>query len=184
MSGQVSARACAGFRHFVVQAAHASLGTSEVRCVIVPCDQEPTQSDVVMFTIASYTFRALLFIHFNSDASTRACFAALANESVEEMAGDRFRDAVMERGNLICGSVNRELSTYFSHIGMSTPCVLSRTAAEHIDVVKPTIALRFCSDVGGATLHLTLVVCARGELDFAFEQHVEHGASAGDLEMF
>jgi hypothetical protein len=187
VTGIVSERARSGFDHFVAQAAKNALALADGHCPVLPADDASAiERDVVMLTVSSYTFRVLLFIHFESNDATRMHFGALTNKSTDEMAGERFLDAVMERGNLLCGALNRDLSLYFPHIGMSTPCILHRSAVEHIDAVDPAFTRRYRAEVSSdLALHLTVAVCAFADLDFPFERHAAvENETAGELEMF
>lgn len=188
MTAIVSDRARQGLEHFVAQAAKNSLVAAGERCDVVPDDEAavPKAPDVVMFTVSSYLFRVLLLIQFGSDPATRAYIAGLAAAPVEEMTGERFLDTMNERGNLFCGSLNRDLATFFPHIGMSTPCVLKRNSVEHIAAVKPAYTRRFRSELApGVVVHITIAVCAFADLDFPYEPRAEEETdTAGELEMF
>jgi hypothetical protein len=128
----------------------------------------------------------LLLIHFDQDRDTRAHFAALAGADLEAMVGERFIDEMMERGNLCCGVLNRALSAYFPHIGMSTPRVLNHLSLEHVPSLIPSMTQQYRAEVGsGLVLHFTLILCAAGDMDFAYEPRAAVQAdSAGELEIF
>jgi hypothetical protein len=187
VSGVVSERARDGLDYFVAQAANNALVSADKHCAVVAAgDTAASERDVVMLTVSSYTFRVLVFIHFESNAATRAYFGSLVNTSAEEMAGERFLDVVMERGNLFCGALNRDLAQFYPHTGMSTPCILHRSAVEHIDAVKPAFTRRYRAELTDElALHLTLAVCAFDDLDFQFaHRKAEATDTAGELEMF
>lgn len=186
MSGSVSERASVALDHMVVRAAKSTLAPSGADCQVTPIESVVSREKrVVMFTVSSYLFRALLFIHFDQDAGTLAHFAALEGIDSEEMSEERFFDAVMERGNLCCGTFNRELAHFFPHIGMSTPCILDRGSLDHVDVLKPAFSRHYLADLdAGVALHLTLAVCAFADLDFAYEAGAVEEESAGEMEMF
>ncbi|MBI5259322.1 MAG: hypothetical protein HY855_22665 [Burkholderiales bacterium] len=185
-NASVSQRAMAGFDHFVAQAAKSSLCLPGTECSVLPAaDEAPREREVVMLTVSSYVFRALLFVHFERDAVTRAHFAALAQTPVESMSDERYIDAVMECGNLCCGALNRDLAAFYPHIGMSTPCILDRNCLAHVDGMHPAFHRRYRAELGsGVALHLTLAVCAFADIDFPFEPRAVEEESAGELEMF
>ncbi|MBC7983242.1 MAG: hypothetical protein H7Y02_05235 [Candidatus Obscuribacterales bacterium] len=187
MTNVVSERARSGLDHFLAQATKNALVATGESCPVTPIDDaSATEREVVMFTVSSYTFRILLFIHFESNAATRAHFGRLADKSVDEMAGERFLDAMMERGNLLCGALNRELALFFPHIGMSTPCILHRSAVEHIGAVTPAFTRRYRAQVSAdLALRLTIAVCAFADLDFPFDHRaVDETKAASELEIF
>jgi CheY-specific phosphatase CheX len=186
MSVVISERARNGVQHFVEQAAHAALVANGAQCVMLSTDcANATEQSVAMLTVSSYGFRILMLLHFNDDAATRVHFGALSGAVGGASADERFVDIVKERGNLLCGALNRELAHFFPHIGMSTPCVLDRNAARHIDAVKPVWVHCYRAELSAAVaLHLTLALCASTDLDFPFERRALVEPAAGELEMF
>ena len=186
MSVAISERARNGLEYFVEQAARMSLVADGQQCALRPADCDGVnEQTVAMLTVSSYSFRILVLLHFNEDAATRGHFGALTGTAGDASVDERFVDIVKERGNLLCGALNRDLAQFFPHIGMSTPCVLDRSAARHIDAVKPALLRCYRVDVSSAfTLHLTLALCAYTDLDFPFERRAVDEPVAGELEMF
>jgi hypothetical protein len=188
MKGAVSERARAGFDHFVGQSARSTLAASSAECSFAPADDaQPRERELVMFTVSSYLFRVLMFIHFDRNPVTRAHFAALANVNADAMDDDRLHDEIMERGNLCCGSFNRDLAQFFPHIGMSTPCLLRGQSLQHVTALQPAYMRTYrCEPSPGVVMHLSLAVCAFADLDFPFEPRAAEAQeeTAGELEMF
>lgn len=188
MTAFVSDRARNGLDYFVAQAAKNSLVPPGTACEVMPDDDAavPKAPDVVMFTVSSYLFRAVLLLQFDHDLATRAYVAGLAGTPADEMQGERFLDAMNERGNLFCGAFNRDLVPFFPHIGMSTPCVLRRNSVEHVVAVKPSYHRRFkCELSPGVVMYFTLALCADVDFDFPFVPRAEEETdTAGELEMF
>jgi hypothetical protein len=186
----VSERARTGLDHFVAQAVKSSLALAGCACTVVQVDDTPANSkerEVVMLTVSSYLFRALLFIHFERSPAMHAHLGALAGTSGDTLDDERFIDAVMERGNLCCGALNRDLAQFFPHIGMSTPCILKRSSVEHVAAVSPAFSRRYRAEVGdGVSMHFTLALCAFADFDFPYEPRAaeEVEETAGELEMF
>ncbi len=189
-AGIVSERARAGLDHFVAQAVKGALAQPGTQFVIEPTDDAVARDhecEVVMLTVSSYLFRVLLFIHFDRNAALRSHLAALDGHPSDTLDEERFTDAVMERGNLCCGALNRDLAHFFPHIGMSTPCILHRSSVEHVAAVNPAFTRRYRADVSpGVAMHFTLALCAFADLDFPFEPRAaeEVEDTAGELEMF
>ena len=183
----VSPRARNGFDYYVAQAAKNSLAANAAECAVCPADEPVApEQELVMLTVTTYGFRVVVFIHFNRDLSTRAHFASLAGQPVEAMDEVLFNDTMMERGNLFCGAFNRDLTPFFPHTGMSTPCVLARTSMEHVDHLHPAYTACYRAELApGVVLHVTLAVCAFGDVDFEFEPRAaDEVDTAGELEMF
>jgi len=143
------------------------------------------EHEVVMLTVSSYRFRVLLFVHFERNESTRRHLAALGNSGASEMRAERLVDAMMERGNLCCGALNRELARFFPHLGMSTPCMLDGSSLEHLAALRPSTIRHYRAEVAaGVALHLTLAICAFGDIDFAFSEAAVAATTSGELEIF
>jgi hypothetical protein len=186
MSGKVSQRACIGFDHFVIEAARNSLALRDTQCMVMQVSEPAAgKHDVVMLTVASYRFRVLLFVHFDRDLATRRHLAALTSMPLDQMGEARFLDAMMERGNLCCGALNRELAQFFPHIGMSTPCLLPGGSLQHMGTLCPSVTRHYRAEVAeGLGLQLTLAICAFADIDFPFHAPVTQTATPGALEMF
>jgi hypothetical protein len=184
----VSDRARQGLDYFVAAAVQNSLMAAGERCQLEAADDAlPQESDIAMLTVSSYMFRVLMFIHFDRAPATRAYIASLAGVPAEEMTGERYLDAMMERGNLCCGALNRDLALFYPHIGMSTPCMLRRHSVEHLQAVHPDYKRCFRAELApGVVMHFSIALCAFHDLDFAFEPRAAEEAeeTAGELEMF
>jgi hypothetical protein len=185
----VSERARQGLDHFVAQAAKSALAAPGTDCTVTQTDDalaKDKEREVVMLTVSSYMFRVLLFMHFDRNAALRGHLASLSGVAPEALDDERFNDDIMERGNLFCGALNRDLAHFFPHIGMSTPCILKRSSVEHIGAVNPAFTRRYRAELGeGVAMHFTLAVCAFADLDFPYEPRaVEEVETAGELEMF
>lgn len=189
-SGTVSERALGTFDRFVTEATRSAFALQPAECVVSVLDQSlACEQDVVMFTVSSYRFRVLLFVHFERGSATRDYFAALLMDlgggDAQSLADERFVDAVMERGNLCCGALNRELARFYPHLGMSTPCILDGSALEHLAALQPSATRHYRAQLSaGVTLGLTLAVCAFGDIDFCLTDDATATAAGGELEMF
>lgn len=189
MKGSVSDRARMGFDDFVARSVRSTFAANPDECTVAPDDDaQPKERELVMFTVSSYLFRVLLFIHFDRNAMTRSHFAALANVNAESMDEERLYDEIMEHGNLCCGSFNRELAHFFPHIGMSTPCLLRAQSIQHVaSSLQPAYTRTYRAELSpGMVIHFSLAVCAFADLDFAFEPRAAEAQdeTAGELEMF
>ena len=184
-TGTVSAQAQAALDHFVARSAKSSLAQEGGDLLVVPSDEiVGPEYEIVMLTVSSYLFRLVMFIHFDRTPATRNYFATLAGASGEVLSDERLIDVVMERGNLFCGALNRDLSPFFPHIGMSTPCLLHRSCLDHVPTLQPAVARNYRAEAApGVVLHFTLALCAFADLDFAHEADAVEEAS-GELEMF
>jgi hypothetical protein len=181
---RVSERARKGLDCFVMRAAQATLAAEPSDCLIAPIESDTQGTDVVMLTISSYTFRMLLFLHFEGTHATRMHFAKLCRKAKDEMTDAQFHDVMMERGNLLCGAINRDLAVYFPYIGMSTASVLGQQATAHLGAVQAKYARQYRAEVSPTVvLHITLALCIYDDLDFPFETHAETKV-VSELEIF
>jgi hypothetical protein len=187
MSRILSERARGGFDRVIASATRSAFALHAPDCSVTPVEAAavPGEYEVVMLTVSSYRFRVLLFIHFQRNDATRLHLAALGNTTTGEMRDERFADAMMERGNLCCGALNRELSRFFPHLGMSTPCILHGSALEHLGVLRPSTTRDYRAELApGVVMHLTLAICAIADIDFAFAEEMAESKASGELEMF
>jgi hypothetical protein len=180
-------RARDGFERLVRESLAATLAR-DGGGVVAPVDAlaDVPGSHVVVLSVASYRFRLLLGLHFTPDAATRERLARLHGLEPEAMVDRAFDDAIAECGNLVCGTLNRELGRAFPHVGMSTPDVLRRGAIEQLGLLRCGHVRHLRLEHGGeAAWHATLAVSTQGPLDFDLPpaEAVETEA-AGELEFF
>ncbi|MBA4217329.1 MAG: hypothetical protein IIA03_00770 [Proteobacteria bacterium] len=160
-----------------------SAGRAEVS--LLPDLQLQGEGQVVMLTVASYSFNLMIFLYFEVDDVIRARVAALQGRDADSLTDRELRDALSERGNLCCGALNREIGRVFPHAGLSTPNILDRRCVEHVRLLNHAHLQHFRVEDQGALLrHATLCVCARGEVDFSWEAAPEPEHTAGELELF
>lgn len=183
----ISTQARNGFRHFLSLAVQGSLAVSpEARCELDPLAalEEIRQAKMVALTIATYLFRVIVLIHFNPDRLTGEFFAKARGTGADAMNGQALQDAIAESGNICCGILNRELSAFFPHIGMSTPNIIDRQCAAHIAELDCSHVEHFrLAGEDAAPICVSLCLCAYAEVDFAPDL-TEQSVSTGELELF
>jgi hypothetical protein len=183
----ISSRAREGFDCIVERSLRDGLAagddTAALSVRLASMDEIP-ESRAVMLSVASYTFRLMLFLHFDLDDRTRAHFARRLGVEAADLADQAFLDAVSEAGNMVCGTLNRELGRVFPHIGMSTPHMLDRECLLHVGRLRvghqSHVRLTLSSDTA---FHATLCVSDYADIDFDAPAE-EHTAASGELEMF
>lgn len=190
MSRHLSERARSGFDCFITAAMRSAFALPMSDCPVTPLEEAvPCEHEVVMLTVSSYRFRVLLFIHFERSEAMRSHLAALEHGVGSALTAavhdEGFADAMMERGNLCCGALNRELSRFFPHLGMSTPCILDSSALLHLGALRPSTTRQYRAELApDVTMHLTLAICAFADIDFAFGEEMVAASASGELEMF
>lgn len=183
----ISARAREGFDSIVERSLRDGLAAGDdasAQSVRLESIDEIPESRAVMLSVASYTFRLMLFLHFEPDDRTRAHFARRLSVDAAELTDQAFLDAVSEAGNMVCGTLNRELGRVFPHIGMSTPHMLDRECLLHIGRLRVGHQRHVRLTLAGETsFHATLYVSDYAAIDFDAPAE-EHTAASGELEMF
>lgn len=192
----ITERAKASFDTLLVTALKSGLATPEGPCrveSVASLDKVKTKK-IVVLTVSSYLFRLMAIVYFKPDAATRAFFArvgsssALEGEAPPELGEQEFLDRVAEAGNMLCGSLNRDLGRYFPHVGMSTPNILDKDCMRYVDLLgcglKRHYELHLPNDL---VMHASLVVSDYGTVDFHVEpvaEDAEADVSNGELEFF
>lgn len=137
----------------------------------------PSESCILVFTIASYVFRWLILFHLNRDSATEKYFTKNNSEQ-------RLDEVIGEIGNLCCGAINRDLGSHFQHTGMSTPYLLKSESVSYLDELNPTHVSRFQISINKSVqLHATLCFCAYSPIDFRAEMKAVEEVT-GELEFF
>jgi len=141
---------------------------------------------LVALTVSTYLFRIVALFDFGGDPATAAHLARLSRSGKAVLAGQELHDACNELGNVICGEVNRGLSSRFRHAGMSTPFVLEGSCIEHLESLAPSAVWRAEVTVNDEVRFVADVcLCAGRDADLDFhiepEQQLE---TAGELELF
>ena len=183
----ISSSVSDGFDHLLVQGIknHLVNQDSDICEIVVQNDlTNAHQPYLAVLTISSYLFRLMVFIHFSVDDATREHLARLSKTSVNDMNEQVFMDAICERANMFCGSLSHDLSRSFPHIGMSTPNIVDRQCASHLDLLNLAHIRHFKVGVNDtAFFHVTLCVSDFEKLDFVVDRSTED-VSGGELEMF
>lgn len=189
----ISDRARAGYDHLLGQALKTSLvAASGDHCAIsiLSDHAEIDETNIVVLTVSSYLFRAMVMLYFSPDDVTKAHFARKNNIEPADMDVQAFQDAIAECGNICCGILNRDLAEFFPHIGMSTPNVIDRNCTFYLQQLNCGHIQHFNvdlehPDLSGQCLqfHATLCVCDYADIDFVVDL-TEESADTGELEFF
>ncbi len=135
------------------------------------------EKQIVVLTVASYTFRLLTIFHVGDDRETVDYFT-------RAKPARSFKEAFGEIGNLCCGAINRQLGKHFLHTGMSTPYFLESRCLAFLDELKPSHVARYRITINDSlVLHATLCLCAYAAIDFHVESELA-AETTGELELF
>lgn len=138
---------------------------------------EPPEESLIVLTVASYRFRLLTIYHVDPKGPAVDYFGRSETERP-------FGDVFGEIGNICSGAMNRELGKHFPHLGMSTPYVLTSKCLSFLSALKPGYLSQHRVEINGAVmLHVTLCLCAWGEIDFRVDAAAVD-ESCGELELF
>jgi len=145
---------------------------------------EISEQKAVILTVSSYVFRLIVLIYFSSESETKEYFANKNNIETSAMSEQSFIDAIAECGNICCGILNRELSAFYPHIGMSTPNIIDKKSASYLGSLDAAHIQHFqCVVNESFQFHASICVRAYGDLDFSVKDFAED-ISTGELELF
>lgn len=143
------------------------------------------EKKIVILTVSSYLFRAMVILYFKPDAATRAYFNRNAAEDAPELTDDEFYDRVAECGNVCCGALNRGLGEHFPHLGMSTPNIIDRACMHYTELLTCGLEKHYMITLDDSlTMYASLCVADYGKVDFHVDPIIEEDLSVGELEMF
>jgi len=182
----ISEKAISSIDHLFTEAARSSLvlnpsDTCEIASV--PDDgalNEGVPSTVLIITCSSFVFRLFTLLRLVDDAETRAYFTHGSGTEAN------WADALFEAANLCSGAVNRSLSQYFPHIGMSTPYTLSSGCLSFLEDLQPQHVLHYAIRIRESVrLRATVCVCSYAPIDFSVDRmQPTDTTSSGALELF
>jgi hypothetical protein len=197
----ITERAKTGFDQLLQAALKSGLTRGNGTCTIAPVDtlDKIKQKKIVVLTVSSYLFRLLAILYFRDDAATRAFFAGTSAEAAVDAAegGDaavaatlseqEFLDRIGECGNMLCGSLNRDLGRHFPHVGKSTPNIIDRDCMRYVDLLGCGLKRHYrISLPDDLVMHASLCVSDYGTVDFHVAPAAEaaEDVSTGELEFF
>ena len=132
------------------------------------------QDQFIMLTIVSYSFRAILLIHFkfSSDIKDYVKKASFSDENPDD---DACYDYLSELGNEFCGAIKRELGKHYSHLGMSTPNTLPNTTLNFLSSLDPTYETHSNVFISSDDIDFgySLMVSSYEDMDFQAEKPAE-----------
>jgi len=152
------------------------------RCEITPLTDPGviTESNFIVLTITSCSFRFLSLLHFDSNELTVNYFSSPL--SAESENSTKFIDQLLEFCNLVCGTMNRNLNNYYHYSGMSTPYVLSRPSLDYIVALNPGYVSYYeIAFNKSLSLHATVCICDFDTVDFTLDTSLVDSFT-GDLE--
>ena len=148
-----------------------------------PADFPIEEKKIVLLTVSSYLFRLIVMVYFSDDLPTREHFARLNRIDADKMDEKSLIDAICECGNMIVGTLNRDLATVFSSVGMSTPNIIDKNCASYFSSLNFGYSRDFQITINNEkTFFLTIGVTEFADIDFVLDATVEE--ATGELEMF
>lgn len=129
---------------------------------------------MLTMSMVSYDFRIVTLFEFEHTA------LAGANATVD--GHDR-----AEFVNMVCGAVNRHISSAFKHIGMSTPFALEASCSTYISALDPNALIvldAHCTESVSFRLWLCVCVAAGADPDFRSQLAEITVEAEGELDLF
>ncbi len=183
----ITERGKSSFDHLLVSSIKGSMPVDRASVAVEPIAElnKIKEKKIVILTVSSYLFRAMVIIYFKPDAATRAYFNRNAAEDAPELTDAEFYDRVAECGNVCCGAFNRGLGSHFPHVGMSTPNIIDKDCMRYVGLLGCELTKHYMITLEGSlTMYATLCVADYGTVDFHIDPIVEDDANVGELEMF
>ncbi len=146
-----------------------------------------TQSGAILLTISSFSFQIGVGLHFQYDEALTSYLTELIKATSSTPNKDEMYDRLGEIGNILCGHIKREISTFYPYLGMSTPNFLSKDSLHYLS------AAGFSSSVHSrAVLKNKIEFCAslfvKASSNFGLDinqlQSTQSCHSSGELELF
>lgn len=163
----ITEQAKAGLDQLLSRALLGSVGTADdaaTQVTVLEGTPAFPETQVVALTISSYLVKLMVMIYFTPEHASL--------------------DEIGEAANLCCGALNRDLGAFFPHIGMSTPNILYKQSALHLQSLPYSHLQHFRVDTAaGRAVHATLCVFAYDVIDFTVEQD-QQPEETGELELF
>ncbi len=185
MPGLLSERGKESLNRLFVRAATANVKADDAHAVAVEAlpgtnpgaVREPGEADLVVLTLASYSFRMVTIFQVSDHEVVKGYFCGgNGDANLLEVFG--------EIGNRCCGAMSRELGRHFPHMGMSTPFRLENKCLDYIDALRPTWVGQYRIRIGeSVSLRASLCFCAYASLDFQIDPPPEEEPT-GALELF
>jgi CheY-specific phosphatase CheX len=144
------------------------------------------EQEVIVLTISGHLFRLLVALVFNKDNQIRTEIEQAQNKKASEIDDEAFYDYMNEVGNVICGSLKRELHKATPSLGMSTPNLLKHDSFKYIDSMKIDDKGRFDIQVNQQSFfQIDYYLSAYGPLEIDQNIHIEEEETdSGELEFF
>lgn len=148
---------------------------------------EGGKGDMLVLTISSYCFRIVIEIIQYHTKEFESYIANQLGIEVGQVTDDKYRDALFEFSNVLCGEFKRRLSGVSNSLGMSTPSQINKDCNKHLAFFSSMKAVKLQVIESNAPLmDVIMLVDAIPDIDEhvdAYEAVVEE-ASSGELEFF
>jgi hypothetical protein len=162
--------------------------TDDVVEVVVVSDDDidkSNQTQIVVITISSYTFRFICLLYCEPTDSTKQYLARYYKKESNDIDSDSLREFSAELTNMTCGKFNRDLVEYFAHVGMSTPNFIEYRSISHFNKLHLSHVKHFKVEINQAIrFHFSLFVSDYANLDFKANFAKEDDVESGELELF
>jgi hypothetical protein len=142
------------------------------------------EEQVIILTISSHVFRLLIVMNLTMDDTfdgyISQCLGQGGNSDKTKVY-----DYLNEVGNLLCGSLKRDLQSSVNALGMSTPNLLKAETLNHVDSLKVDQEYHLRVSFSGEKLmYVSYYLSAYGDLDVQTQTHSESDVGVSELEFF
>lgn len=154
----------------------------------VDTDINEDMKEAIILTLSGHLFRMFIAIIFDkNDSLNNLIQTALAKNSTE-LDDDAFYDYLNEVGNVLCGSMKRDIQKVIPSLGMSTPNLLNIESFKYIQELKINHQGSYLLSQNQSPLfYVNYYLGNYGEIEFSQTPQIEveeEEVDSGELEFF
>ena len=108
--------------------------TIEVKEIDSEIDSEMTEA--IILTLSGHLFRMFIAIIFDKNEALKNVIHSSLSKKSPDLADEDFYDYLNEVGNVLCGTIKRDIQKVIPSLGMSTPNLLNIDSFKYVKELK------------------------------------------------
>jgi CheY-specific phosphatase CheX len=152
----------------------------------VGTDINNDMQETIILTLSGHLFRMFIAIVFNKNDALKQIIQSALSKGSPELDNDAFYDYLNEVGNVLCGSIKRDIQKVIPSLGMSTPNLLKIESFKYIKELKIDHEGGYALTKDQAPLfYINYYLGSYGEIEFNQSSIIEEEeVDSGELEFF
>lgn len=151
----------------------------------VGSDLNSEVNEVIILTLSGHLFRMFITIIFVQNDKLNDLIRNVLSKSSAELDNAAFYDYLNEVGNVLCGSIKRNIQKVIPSLGMSTPNLLDVESFKYIEGLKIDYQGGYMISKDQMPLfYVNYYLKGYGEIDFIQTVQLEEEVDSGELEFF